>query len=71
MVKLFVGQIPKTLEEDGVREVFKEFGEIAEVVILRDRRTGMHQGCCFVKFVGMASAQAAIQALHNLSLIHI
>ncbi|OUW48204.1 MAG: hypothetical protein CBD47_03305 [Synechococcus sp. TMED187] len=65
VVKLFVGQIPKTLEEDGVREVFKEFGEIAEVVILRDRRTGMHQGCCFVKFVGMASAQAAIQALHN------
>jgi len=65
VVKLFVGQIPKTLEEDGVREVFQEFGEIVEVVILRDRRTNMHQGCCFVKFSSLLSAQAAINALHN------
>ena len=65
VVKLFVGQIPKTLEEDGVREVFQEFGEIVEVVVLRDRRTGMHQGCCFVKYGSMVAAQAAIQALHN------
>merc|ERR1719331_3093681 len=65
VVKLFVGQIPKTLEEDGVREVFQEFGEIVEVVILRDRRTNMHQGCCFVKFSSLIAAQSAINALHN------
>mmetsp|Transcript_31275 Transcript_31275/g.104501 ORF Transcript_31275/g.104501 Transcript_31275/m.104501 type:complete len:442 (-) Transcript_31275:315-1640(-) len=65
VVKLFVGQIPKTLEEDGVREVFQEYGEIAEIVILRDRRSGMHQGCCFVKYNGLQAAQAAISALHN------
>ena len=45
--------------------VFKEFGDIVEIVILRDRRTGMHQGCCFVKYTTLSSAQAAIQALHN------
>merc|ERR1719506_3636625 len=65
VVKLFVGQIPKTLEEDGVREVFQEFGEIVEIVILRDRRTNMHQGCCFVKYGSLIAAQAAINALHN------
>jgi len=65
VVKLFVGQIPKTLEEDGVREVFHEFGEIVEVVILRDRRTSMHQGCCFVKYSNLIAAQSAINALHN------
>ena len=65
VVKLFVGQIPKTLEEDGVREVFHEFGEIVEVVILRDRRTNMHQGCCFVKYNSLIAAQSAINALHN------
>jgi len=48
-----------------VREVFDEFGEIVEVVILRDRRTNMHQGCCFVKFSSLIAAQAAINALHN------
>ncbi|KAL1527249.1 hypothetical protein AB1Y20_015925 [Prymnesium parvum] len=65
VVKLFVGQIPKTLEEDGVREVFQEFGEISEIVILRDRRTGMHQGCCFVKYTSLTAAHNAMQALHN------
>jgi CUG-BP- and ETR3-like factor len=25
----------------------------------------MHQGCCFVKYANLASAQTAIQALHN------
>jgi len=63
--KLFVGQIPKTLEEDGVREVFQDYGEIVEIVILRDRRTNMHQGCCFVKYSSMIAAQSAINALHN------
>lgn len=65
VVKLFVGQIPKTLEEDGVREVFQEFGDIVEIVILRDRRSGVHQGCCFVKYSNVSAAQAAIAALHN------
>jgi len=65
VIKLFVGQIPKTLEEDSIRDVFKEFGEIVEIVILRDRRSGMHQGCCFVKYAALASAQIAIQVLHN------
>lgn len=65
VVKLFVGQIPKTLEEDGVREVFQEFGEIVEIVILRDRRTNLHQGCCFVKYNSLIAAQSAINTLHN------
>ena len=45
--------------------VFQEFGEIVEVVILRDRRTNMHQGCCFVKYSSLIAAQSAINALHN------
>ena len=48
-----------------MREVFGEFGEIAEVVVLRDRRTSMHQGCCFVKYTTLIAAQSAINALHN------
>ena len=45
--------------------VFSEYGEIVEVVILRDRRTNMHQGCCFVKYSSLIAAQSAINALHN------
>ena len=36
-VKLFVGQIPKTWEEDELRPVLEAFGPIEELTVLRDR----------------------------------
>ncbi|EEY62171.1 CUG-BP- and ETR-3-like factor, putative [Phytophthora infestans T30-4] len=64
-VKLFVGQVPRTMEEDDLRPVLEVFGPLEDLVIIRDKITGAHRGCAFASYFTRDAAEKAVQELHN------
>uniref|UniRef100_A0A5B6ZCW5 Putative flowering time control protein FCA isoform X2 n=1 Tax=Davidia involucrata TaxID=16924 RepID=A0A5B6ZCW5_DAVIN len=44
--KLFVGSVPRTATEEDIRPLFEEHGNVIEVALIKDKRTGQQQGIC-------------------------
>jgi bruno-like protein len=65
-IKMFVGQVPRSMDEAQLREMFEEFGRVHTINVLRDKSTGLSKGCCFVTFYTRKAALKAQDALHNI-----
>jgi hypothetical protein len=62
--KLFIGMLPRTVGEDGLRAIFQPYGSIIEVVVLREP-DGSSRGCAFVKYHRREDAVNAINACNG------
>lgn len=58
--KIFVGNLPFSMTQDGLQSLFSEFGEITQVSLITDRMTGRSKGFAFVEFAEESAAEAAI-----------
>ncbi|XP_059471509.1 CUGBP Elav-like family member 2 isoform X3 [Neocloeon triangulifer] len=65
-IKMFVGQIPRSMDEEKLRIMFEEFGKVHQINVLRDKVTSQSKGCCFVTFYTRKAALDAQNALHNI-----
>ncbi|XP_065341305.1 CUGBP Elav-like family member 1 isoform X15 [Cloeon dipterum] len=65
-IKMFVGQIPRSMDEEKLRQMFEEFGKVHQINVLRDKVTSQSKGCCFVTFYTRKAALDAQNALHNI-----
>ena len=63
--KLFVGNIDWGTTDDDMKDLFAEYGEIEECVIIKDRATNRSKGFGFVTFVNDEDADKAIEALNE------
>ena len=64
IVKLFAGQIPKTMGVDVVSDLFSTCGEVIEVGIIYNN-FDVHQGCAFV-LMEHKNAMKAVEHFHNI-----
>eukprot|EP00029_Vermamoeba_vermiformis_P005305 TRINITY_DN1804_c0_g1_i1.p1 TRINITY_DN1804_c0_g1~~TRINITY_DN1804_c0_g1_i1.p1 ORF type:complete len:293 (-),score=69.65 TRINITY_DN1804_c0_g1_i1:110-988(-) len=64
--KIFVGGLSWTTTEDSLRAYFEQFGDIREVIIMRDKLSGRSRGFGFVSFVNKDAVDSATQQDHVL-----
>ena len=64
-MKIYVGNINFSTDEDALRTAFSEHGEVAEVAVITDRDTGRPRGFAFVTMPDDAAAGTAIEALNG------
>lgn len=63
-MRLYVGNLPWSVDDDGLRELFSAHGEVTDVKVIEDRETGRSRGFGFVEMPDEVGA-AAIAALNG------
>jgi len=63
--KLFVGSLPWAVDDQGLSDLFAEFGTVASAKVIMDRETGRSKGFGFVEFDDDAAAKAAMAKLNG------
>jgi RNA recognition motif-containing protein len=43
-IKMFVGQVPRSMDENDLRKMFEDFGPVFQLNVLRDKVTGQSKG---------------------------
>lgn len=61
--RIYVGNLPFSANDQEVRELFEEFGEVTSVNLITDRETGRPRGFGFVE-MGEGGSEA-IEALNG------
>ncbi len=64
-MKLYVGNLPYSVNEDDLRDMFAPYGAPESVIVIMDRDTGRSKGFGFVEFSNDTEARAAMQALNG------
>jgi RNA recognition motif-containing protein len=61
---MYVGNLPYDTNDEGLREIFEEFGTVIDVKVIMDRETGRSRGFGFVE-MDDESARKAMEELNG------
>jgi RNA recognition motif-containing protein len=63
--KLYIGNLPYSITELALRELFTPLGEVSSVSIITDRDTGQPKGFAFIEMADDAVAGQAITQING------
>lgn len=64
-MKLYVGNLPYTVAENDLKELFEGFGAVESVTLIMDKFTGQSKGFGFIEMPSNSEADQAIKALNE------
>lgn len=65
--KIYVGNLPYSIDDEALRHNFSEYGNVASAKVMMDRDSGRSKGFGFVEMSSPQEAQAAISGLNGMS----
>ena len=64
-MNIYIGNLPYSISEDELRELFAAHGEVSSSSIIMDRDSGRSKGFGFVEMPDKGSAETAIEAINQ------
>ena len=65
MKRIYVGNLPFSVTQEKLKEMFDSYGEIEEAVVISDKFSGRSKGFGFVSFVNEESVKKAISEMNK------
>lgn len=63
--KLYIGNLPYSVDDEALHSKFAEFGEVQSAKVITDRETGRSKGFGFVEMSNDNDADSAIEKLNG------
>lgn len=63
--RIYVGNLPFSVTQEQLKELFSQFGEIEEAVVVTNKFSGRSKGFGFVSFKDEASAEKAVAEMNK------
>eukprot|EP00964_Phaeocystis_antarctica_P138855 scaffold103516_cov21-Phaeocystis_antarctica.AAC.1 len=64
-MKIFVGGIPHSVDDNNFKEFFTQFGEVTEAWLMYDPQTSRPRGFGFIVFIAEEAMERCLQKTHH------
>ncbi len=64
-MRIYVGNLKYSVNDDTLREMFSEFGQVASADVIKDKFSGQSKGFGFVDMPNQSEAEDAIRTLND------